>query len=84
MILWWRKPKPKEKHMQHFSHEYLEKLVAEHKLVSASIARLKGTDYSRQQRIHGGVAVDSALATMFSKRVELEAYIDTLTEYLNG
>jgi hypothetical protein len=84
MLKWWRKPKPKEKHMNHFSQEYLEKLIAEHKLVSASIARLRGEDFNRHSRNHGAAAVSMALSTMTSRKVELEAYIDTLADYLNG
>lgn len=84
MLKWWRKPKPKEKHMNHFSQEYLEKLVAEHKLVSASHAQLKMNNYQRQTRQHGHAPVDAALGIMAARKVELEAYIDTLSEYLSG
>jgi hypothetical protein len=84
MLKWWRKPKPKEKHMNHFSQEYLEKLVAEHKLVSASLAQLKTVNYQRHSRVHGNAPVDLAIGNMAARKVELEAYIDSLSEYLNG
>ena len=84
MLKWWRKPKHKENHMNHFSQEYLEKLVAEHKLVSASLVQLKTLNYQRHSRVHGNVSVDTAISNMAARKVELEAYIDTLQEYLNG
>lgn len=79
-----RKITIKDNYMQHFSQEYLDKLIAEHKLVSASIGRLQGVDYSRQTRSHGVMRVDNTLAAMATRKIELEAYIDTLNEHLNG
>lgn len=70
--------------MTHFSQEYLDKLIAEHKLVSVSFQQLKTTHLTRQTRQHGSQAVDMALANLAAKKVELEAFIDTLNEYLNG
>ena len=70
--------------MQHFSQEYLEKLIAEHKLVSASYAQLKTIHFKRQIQTHGMLAVEEALSKLATRKVELEAYIDTLTEFLNG
>lgn len=69
--------------MQHFSHEYVEKLIAEHRMVSATAALVKN-EYAKRSREHGTQAVDAALAKMLARKVELEGYIDVLQEYLNG
>jgi len=74
----------KEKHMNHFSQEFCDKLIAEHKLISASIANLQGPSYSRQIRVHSQTVVDSSLFNLRTKKVELEAMIDVLQDYLNG
>ncbi len=81
---WFKKP-PKEKHMQHFSHEYLEKLVAEHRLVSAAIIELsRPPGYPKKVKEYGLDVVDAALKNLKAKKVELETMIDVLSEYLNG
>jgi len=68
--------------MQHFSHEYLDKLIAEHRLVSATIGKLSSnTVYARN---HGAAVVSLAMDDLRKKKVELEATIDVLSEYLNG
>ena len=85
MLKWWRKRKQKEKDMQHYSQENMDKLIAEHRLVAASIAHLRNSgQYAKQQRNHGGQSVDAAIASMSARKVELEAYIDVLHEFLNG
>ena len=67
--------------MQHFSHEYLEKLIAEHRIVSATMNKLSTSQvYVRNH----GAAVASAIDNLKVKRIELEAMIDVLQEYLNG
>lgn len=73
-----------EKHMQHFSEEYLNKLVAEHKMVSASLARLKGPEFNAYARSHTADQVNSAIYNFSVQRVELEAKIDVLRDYLQG
>jgi hypothetical protein len=67
--------------MQHFSHEYLDKLIAEHRLVSATILKLTNTPmYARN---HGSI-VGEAVADLRVKKIQLEGMIDVLQEYLNG
>lgn len=79
---WLAKPK-KEKHMDHFSQENLEKLVAEHRLVAASIAHMEKTEYPRFARTHGHDTVNGAISQLRIKKVQLEGMIDVLTAYLN-
>lgn len=81
---WFKNKNIKEKHMNHFSEEYLEKLVAEHKLKSAALARLKGPEYNNISRVHGVSSVNNAVVNLSASRVELEAQIDVLTEFLRG
>ena len=69
--------------MQHFSKEYLDRLIAEHKLVSATIAHLKGPALNRMVASHGNDAVAGAVNNLRAKKVELEGQIDVLAEYLN-
>lgn len=88
LLQWWlRKPLPKEKHMNHFSQEFLDKLIAEHRLVSASILQLTSNHadggYARYARAHGPDAVDQAKKNLYVRKVELEAQIDVLRDYLN-
>jgi hypothetical protein len=80
---WFKKEPIKEKHMQHFSQEYVETLIAEHRMVSAAVALIKN-EYPKRTREHGALAVDAALGKMYARKVELEGYIDVLQEYLNG
>lgn len=68
--------------MQHFSHEYLEKLIAEHRLVSATMNKLSSSPV--YVRNHGAQGVSIAVDNLKIKRIELEAMIDVLQEYLNG
>ena len=78
-----RKPR-KESHMQVFTKEYLDQLIAEHKLVSASIAHIQtGGNYARFVRNHSQDAVAAGLGALMAKRVELEAKIDVLQDYLD-
>jgi hypothetical protein len=81
-----RKKKPdinKEKLMQYFSEEYLEKLINEHKLVQASINRIqqRAQLYRRENQIS---ILDQALVNFRVRKVELEVQIDELREFLNG
>ena len=68
--------------MEHFSNEYRDKLVAEHKLVSAAIAHMKA-ELPAYSRRHEGAAINAALFNLNARKAELEAYIDVLTAYLN-
>ena len=73
--------------MNHFSQEFLDKLIAEHRLISAAILQLTSNHadngYARYARTHGIDAVDQARKNLYTKKVELEAQIDVLREYLN-
>ena len=70
--------------MQHFSQEYLEKLTAEHKLVSATITHITHNKYPIFVRQHSVDVVTSAVSNLKTRKVELEGMIDILSEYLNG
>ena len=73
----------KDKHMDHFSLEYKDKLVAEHRLISATIAHIGGSQYPRMCQTHSQSTVLGALSNLKSRRVELEGMIDVLNEHLN-
>lgn len=67
--------------MEYFSQEFLDQLINEHKLVNASIHQL--TDrYKQYVQAHSPDALTAALTTLRGKKVELEAKIDVLSEYL--
>jgi hypothetical protein len=74
----------KESHMEMFSLEYRDKLVAEHKLISASIGHLQGDHMARFMHRHQSDPVRGALASMKVRKVELEAQIDVLNDFLTG
>jgi hypothetical protein len=80
------KPKPKRAavHMQHFSQEYLDKLIAEHKLISATVSQIKTVSFNRYAAVHGHDTVSAAISNLKVRRVELEGQIDVLSDYLNG
>jgi len=69
--------------MQHFSQEYLEKLVAEHKLVSASIAHITSSIARYSQRHEGG-SISQGVQNLKARKVELEGMMDVLGEFLNS
>lgn len=70
--------------MKHFSEEYLQTLVNEHKLISASISQMLEVSYSRYARSHGADVVAAAASKLRTRKVELEAQIDVLTDFLKG
>ena len=70
--------------MDHFSTEYLERLQNEHKLVATSITQLTVHDYPRYARAHGVDPVAGAVSNLKAKKVELEAMIDVLAEFLKA
>ena len=70
--------------MLHFSKEYLENLQNEHKLVSAAISQITTHAYVRFARTHGADPVAAAASNLKARKVELEAQIDVLTEFLSG
>jgi hypothetical protein len=76
--------KQKEKLMQHFSEEYRQSLINEHKLISVAIAQLVDTGYGKYARTHGVDAVQGAASKMRIRKVELEAMIDVLTDFIHG
>jgi len=69
--------------MQKFSKEYLDDLIAEHRLVSASINHITHVQPARFFKTHGSDAIALALQNLHAKKVQLEAMIDVLTEYIN-
>lgn len=71
--------------METFSPEYLKNLQDEHKFTRATITELSSGKHIRMYVNDNGVgAVDSALAILQAKKVELEAKINVLNEFLNG
>ena len=69
--------------MEHFSQEFLNKLVNEHKLVNASIHQL--TDrYKQYLQAHSPDALTAALTSLRGEKVVLEAKIDVLGEFLRA
>lgn len=70
--------------MEYLSREFLNQLVAEHKLVSAAIGQILHQQYNTFSRNHGIPVVDAAVMNLKVKKLELEAKIDALSEYLNG
>ena len=81
---WFRRKPKKEEHMKHFSQEYLDKLIAEHKLVSATITQIQVNAFAAYSSRHGIDNVHASLGSLKAKKVELEGMIDVLTEYLHG
>lgn len=74
--------------MQHFSQEYKDKLIAQHKLVAIAISRLTGQgDYSGYAKnkinTHGISAVDAAILQLRAEKLILEAQIDSLSDFLD-
>lgn len=65
------------------SHARLQELVTEHKFTSACIAHLSSQfpSYARQ---HGNDTTACAISTLKSKKVELEAAIEVLQNFLNS
>ena len=70
--------------MQYFSEEYRQQLINEHKLISASIAQLSDIGYARYARSHGVDTIIAALSQLKTKKVELEAMIDVINEYVKN
>lgn len=71
--------------MQYFSEEYKDKLVNEHKLLTGSINFMQHPgNYAKYVRTHGVDLASAALNDMRIKKVQLEAKIDTLIEFLDG
>ena len=69
--------------MQHFSTENLDKLDAEHRLVSATITQLQTVSYGQYASRHGSDAVIAAISNLKIKKIELEGQIDVLNDYLH-
>jgi len=81
-----KKPKPIEipKHMELFSHDYKDKLVAEHRLVSAAIAHMSNPHvFTNFARTHGNDVCVESLTNLRVQKVQLEAKIDVLSEFLD-
>lgn len=85
ILNWFKRPsKERKKLMQHFSAEYRDQLINEHKLVSATIAHLRTGGIAHQKaRAHGQDAYALALNNLSAKKVELEGMIDVLSEFLD-
>lgn len=78
-----KKPEPqKEKLMQYFSEEYLEKLVNEHKFLQASINRLRKHSALYAQDVSNVPLIATALNNFYVRKLELEVQIDELRDFL--
>lgn len=71
----------REKKVQLYSQDYLNKLAEEHKLITDAINRLR-TD-AHFNRAYGAITVQGAIGNLMTKRIELEAQIEVLTDHLN-
>jgi len=69
--------------MEYFSQEFLDQLINEHKLVNSSIHQLIDR-YKQYLPAHGADAMQAALTSLRGKKVELEAKIDVLGEFLRA
>lgn len=67
--------------MQHFSHDYRDKLVAEHRLISATMGQLQSKNIYASN--HGAAILAAAMDELRIKKVQLEGMIDVLNEYLD-
>lgn len=77
------KPKKKDIHMDHFSVEYRDKLVAEHRLVVAMLDRASEKYLYYRQRTSIPV-IEAVMLDLKTKKFELELRIDVLTEFLES
>jgi hypothetical protein len=75
--------KKEEKHMTIFTKEYCDALIAEHKLISATITHLQVVDFKKYASTHGYDKVKAAIANLSVRKIELEGQIDVLLDYLN-
>ena len=65
-----------------FTAEHREKLQAEHKFVSATITRLTVTNFKQYAQQHGPDIITAAASNLKARKVELEAQIDLIAEFL--
>lgn len=73
-----------ERHMKLFSDEHLDKLTAEHKMCTAVINNITGSDFAHLSRTHTAATVHRAIDHYKFERFRLECEIDVLTEHLRG
>lgn len=73
----------KEKHMEKFSKEYYDELLAEYKMVSATITHIGQTDAARFARSHGPDVVTAAVTNLKVRKCELEGMLEVLQNYLD-
>jgi hypothetical protein len=69
--------------MDHFSVEYRDKLVAEHRLVVAMLERASDKYIYYRQRTSAPI-VESVMLDLKTQKFELELRIDVLTEFLES
>lgn len=77
------KPKQKDIHMDHFSIEYRDKLVAEHRLVVAMLERATEKYLYYRQRTTVPV-IEGVMFDLKTQKFQLELRIDVLTEFLES
>ena len=72
--------------MKIFTQEYLDSLVAEHKLITATLNRMtqNAANAAMYAARYGGSAFDTTRTNLIAKKLELEVKIDELMDYLNG
>jgi hypothetical protein len=68
--------------MNVFSHEHLDKLQDELKLINMTLGRLSKDMYFN--RTYGAQPTSQAVQNLMIRRIEVEAMIETLNDHLNG
>lgn len=71
----------KEPQVQKYSHDYLNKLSEEHKLITDSIHKLRSDVHFNRE--YGAITVQGAINNLMLKRIELEAQMEVISEHLN-
>lgn len=71
--------------MNIFTREYLDSLVAEHKLLTASLNRMtqSAAAASMYTNRYSTAVYDAARTNMVTRKLELEVKIDELMDFLN-
>jgi hypothetical protein len=69
--------------MKHFSEEYLEHLINEHRLVSVAIEKLS-MPYSTYLKNNGHQILIAAIDNLAIQKAELEVKIDVISEFLHS
>jgi hypothetical protein len=69
--------------MEKFSQDYYNELLAEYKMVSATIIHIGQTDAARFARTHGADVVTASVTNLKVRKCELEGMLEVLQAYLD-